>query len=423
MHAILASVGTGGDILPYVGLGKELRARGHQVTLVAPEDFAKLAADHELAFRPLVSVAENHEVLSNPDFWHRFKAAPLLARWGTRFIDRQYRLLAGLSTDEDAVIVANPGVLVAKIVADKFSKPLVNLILQPGLIPSSIAPPVMFGWAFPRWLPRFALRLFWRGLDAVGDILVGREVNRLRVSLGLQPVRRFFQNWLSRELVIAMFPPWYAQSQPDWPRQIQFAGFPMFDPARERGFPANLVGYFRRETLPLLFTFGTGMMHAHKLFEAAVEACRILDMPGLFVTRYPEQIPGDAPPCISHCEFASFAQIFPRCMAVVHHGGIGTMAQAFATARPQVILPFAFDQTDNAVRVKKLKAGDWLKQSKVNGLSLARALDGVMSDDIMQKCWQLAGRFKRNQALALAAEMIETAADHSRSRRAASSDR
>src|SRR6266478_6294208 len=87
MHALLVTVGTGGDIFPYIGLGRVLRARGHQVTLVAPEDFASLAAEHDLAFRAVVSVEENHELLANPDFWHPFKAARVAARWGMRLLD------------------------------------------------------------------------------------------------------------------------------------------------------------------------------------------------------------------------------------------------------------------------------------------------------------------------------------------------
>ena len=41
MHAILATMGTDGDVVPFVGLGERLRARGHRVTLVANELFAQ----------------------------------------------------------------------------------------------------------------------------------------------------------------------------------------------------------------------------------------------------------------------------------------------------------------------------------------------------------------------------------------------
>ncbi len=52
MHAILATLGTDGDVFPHIGLGVRLRARGHQVTLAAPEPHRDLAADLGLGFRP-----------------------------------------------------------------------------------------------------------------------------------------------------------------------------------------------------------------------------------------------------------------------------------------------------------------------------------------------------------------------------------
>ena len=103
MHIILVSIGTGGDIFPYIGLGRALRARGHRVTLVAPEDFSNLAADHDLGFHAVVSMEENHELLSNPDFWHPFKAARVAARWGMRLIERQYQLISELADGQETV--------------------------------------------------------------------------------------------------------------------------------------------------------------------------------------------------------------------------------------------------------------------------------------------------------------------------------
>jgi UDP:flavonoid glycosyltransferase YjiC (YdhE family) len=53
MHAILATLGTDGDVFPHVGLGVKLRSRGHQVTLAAPETYRALADSLGLGFRPL----------------------------------------------------------------------------------------------------------------------------------------------------------------------------------------------------------------------------------------------------------------------------------------------------------------------------------------------------------------------------------
>src|SRR5438034_2114740 len=134
MDAILVSFGTDGDIFPYVGLGVRLRARGHRVTLVAAEPYHALAADHDLAFRAWVSGTEADELLAHPDFWHPVKTARLSAKWGVRFLQRQYALLAELAQEHDSVLVANPGMLAARLLQEKQARPLVSLLLQPGLI-------------------------------------------------------------------------------------------------------------------------------------------------------------------------------------------------------------------------------------------------------------------------------------------------
>jgi UDP:flavonoid glycosyltransferase YjiC (YdhE family) len=396
-------------------LGQVLRARGHRVTVVAPGEFETVAREHGLDFRPVVSAEENHEVLSNPNFWHPVKAARIAARWGMCFVERQYGLIAGLATDRDAVLVANPGIVAAKIVSEKLGRPLANLILQPWIIPSSIAPPVMFGYAFPKRTPRWVVKLFWGLIEVMGDALIARHINQIRNAVGLRSERRILKNWLSRELVIAMFPQWYGPPQVDWPSQIRLAGFPMFDAAIREGLPPDILKFIRAGSPPVVFTFGTGMMHAHQHYSAGIEACRLLaagsePTRAIFLTKYAEQLPASLPPFVRHCEFAAFQELFPHCAAVVHHGGIGTTAKALAAGVPQLILPFAFDQTDNATRVKGLGAGEWIKRSRVTAETMARGLERLNAPEVRERCRSLPARFANNDTFERSASLIEALA-------------
>src|SRR5687767_15116995 len=185
-----------------------LQARGHSVTLVASEHYEPLARRHGFAFAALVSATENDELFTHPDFWNPLKTAPLCARWGMRFLRRQYELHSKLITP-DTMLVANPSVFAAPLVHEMLGVTLVSLVLQPGTIPSSIEPPIMPCFTFLSHAPAPVWKLFWRGLDLLGDVLVGRELNAFRAELGLKPMRRIFENWLSPQLAIGMFPDWY----------------------------------------------------------------------------------------------------------------------------------------------------------------------------------------------------------------------
>src|SRR4051794_35393731 len=108
MHAILASLGTDGDVLPFIGLGVALRARGHRVTIVASGQYADLVASHWLEFRELVTSEKMRALLSNADVWHPLKAARHTADWGRNMIAPQYRLLTELAASNDSVLITNP---------------------------------------------------------------------------------------------------------------------------------------------------------------------------------------------------------------------------------------------------------------------------------------------------------------------------
>jgi UDP:flavonoid glycosyltransferase YjiC (YdhE family) len=409
MNVILVSIGTDGDIFPYVGLGAKLKDRGHNVTLAASAHYKPLAAAHGFDFDALVSVEENDALLHHPDFWHPLKTAPLAARWGVRFLRRQYELLSRLAR-EDAVLVANPGVFAAGMVHEKSGHPWASLVLQPWMIPSSIAPPIMPGFAFLRRAPRWVWRLFWRGLDMVGEVLVGRELNRLRASLGLKPMRRIFQNWLSPQLVLGMFPEWYGPPQTDWPAQLQLTGFPLVDGGQRDGLANDVLNFCRSGPAPVAFTFGTGMRHSAALFRAALRASELCGARAIFLTKYRDQLPDPLPPSALHCDFASFRSLFPHCAAVVHHGGIGTVAQAMAAGTPQLIQPICFDQMDNGARVQRLGVGDSLNSSRCHPEQIADALSKLMTPEVRGRCHAIAARFKMDGALDTAAQRIENLA-------------
>src|SRR5262245_22097024 len=106
-HAILATLGTGGDVYPYLRLGRVLERRGHRVTLASNEPHRTLAAEFGLDFCPLVSAHETDRRLADPAFWHPARGPLLAAEWGTGFLPEQYERLAGLAQTPGAVLVAS----------------------------------------------------------------------------------------------------------------------------------------------------------------------------------------------------------------------------------------------------------------------------------------------------------------------------
>lgn len=417
MHAILTSIGTDGDILPMIGLGVALKARGHRVTMVVAENYADLVAAHWLEFRQLVSAAQMHALLSNPDFWHPVKTARFTANWGAPFTEPTYHLFKELAAEGDAVFIANPAIFGAMLASETERRPLATVVLQPWMIPSADAPPVMPIIGMPLAAPRFVHSYFFRLISFIADQLYGRELNRVRKRVGLRPIRNVLYNWFSRDLVLGMFPNWYGPQQSDWPRQIRLTGFPRFEASVRRGLPAGLPEFLGAEPAAptIAFTFGTGMMHAPQIFDAATRACAKIGVRGLFINRYQTPNP---PAHMFHTNYAPFSEVFPRCAAVVHHGGIGTVAEAFAAGVPQLTLPLGFDQLDNAIRVRRCGAGLHLgsqhrlvtrktpfSEREVN--QLAATLKTLLEPKFRRQCAEYRDRVLKEDAISIGAEEVE----------------
>jgi rhamnosyltransferase subunit B len=410
MHVILATLGTDGDVFPHIGLGKLLHARGHRVTLAAPETYRSHAQGLGLEFCSLATVAEVEQMLGHPDLWHPYRSGLFMARWGGPMIQRQYSQLARLAGESECLLVANPGVLAARLVHEKLRIRMASLLLQPGLLPSCTAPPEMpGGLTIPGWLPHPLRQLYWLAVDTAGSLLVAGSLNRVRKDLGLAPVRRLFRWWLSTDLVIGLFPEWYAAPQPDWPRQLRLAGFARYDGTHE-SLPDNVREFCESGPSPIAFTLGTGMAHAAEFFRTAVAACEKLGARGLLLTKFPKVVPSSLPEHVRHCSFAPFRQLLPRCAAVVHHGGIGTTAAALQAACPQLVLPLAWDQPDNGARLARLGVGVTLGARHRSVDDLSRALSQLINGEIGDRCRAVARQSEGIDGLSVAAQWVEESA-------------
>jgi rhamnosyltransferase subunit B len=414
MHAILTSIGTDGDVFPYIALGQVLHRRGHRVTLAAAASYCTLASELDLKFVEMISDHVMKDALNSPDMWHPIKSAYHLAKWGVRHLAGQYEILSNLCSSDPGVLIANPGLLAGRLVHDKLGVPLASIVLQPWMIKSSIEPPVMpAGLTLPRWAPKPMASAYWRSINGVIGLLVGPELNRLRRSLGLRAVQQIPEWWFSPDLILALFPDWFGVPQTDWSGNIRICGFPMFDGATQNVLPQEIEDFLNAGPPPVAFTFGTGMMHATRLLKMAVEACAVLGMRGLLLTRHSEQLPQPLPVFMQSCTYAPFSVLFPRGPCIVQQGGVTTVAKCLASGTPSLVMPHAYDQLDNAIRVKRLGCGDYLRPFRASAQKMAERLTGIMNPKTIETCEGVARRFAGVESLEHAADLIEKFAETS----------
>ncbi len=348
---------------PFVWLGKGLASLGHEVVVVVHRPFDKTMERAGLRTVAYGTDEEFEQTIRHPDLWHPRRGFALIAsmasRWYSEIVPRiQAEIEVGRTLLVGAGIAFG-----ARIAAEAFQVPLVTVQLQPAVFMSVKDPPVFAaGLEWLRRAPQWVRRVLYRLAEVHSDRLVAPGINTYRAHLGLpRPVRRIMRDyWISPDKVLALFPDWYGPKQDDWPSQVVTTRFPLYDEGEQRGVSPELEQFLAEGPPPVLFTPGSANAQARRFFEVGAEACVRLRVRGLFVTRFPEQLPSVLPPQIRHVVATPFGHVFPRCRAVVHHGGIGTVAQGLAAGVPQLAMAMSHDQPDNGYRLTRLGVGAYL---------------------------------------------------------------
>ncbi len=413
MNVLLVALGSTGDVLPFVGLGRALRARGHQVTLLANAHFEALIRQAALDFIQLGTEAEYQAITRDPLLWTPIHGVRLIAKG--LILDnmrRTFEIICEKNVPGQTVIAAPLTAVGARIAQERLRTPLVTVCLQPSALRSNRQPPVIRPLPLSRHCPRAWNRLLFGLADrAFFDPLVRRQTNGLRDELGLAPVRGSFTAWaFSPERIIGLFPDWFAQRPLDWPESVRLCQFPLYDASDLGANSVEATDFLDSGPPPLVFTPGSAMRHASKFFAAGVEACRLLGARGMLVSPFRDQIPADLPPNVRALDAMPFSRLFKRAAAIIHHGGIGTVSQALKAAVPQLIMPMAFDQHDNAGRLESLGVARSLSPRRFLGPAVARSLGALLgSRRVASSCRSLGDRFQDGAPLADACRWIEEA--------------
>jgi rhamnosyltransferase subunit B len=408
---ILFAMGSAGDVYPTLAIGKALLARGHRAVIAANPYFESAARDAGLPFTGIGSAEVYRRRLDDPTLWQLGKGFKVLF---TDMIDNMrplYDTIRARAVPGRTVVVAPTSGLGARLANETLGVALVNVQLQPiafrslyeqpGLeIPAALKP--LLPPLRRRWLRMLDRRLL--------DPHVAPALNAFRAELGLPPIARVFDRWVfSPDLIIGLFPEWFAPRQRDWPGQLRLTGFPLCDRGDDADLSSDVTSFLAAGDRPIVFTLGTAMQFTKAFFETSIEVCRRLNARGVLVTRFRDQLPHALPAGVLHVDYAPFGRLLPRAAAIVHHGGIGTLAQAMRAGIPQLVTPMNFDQPDNAVRVTRLGVADRIRLRHYLPAAAAKKLAALLaSPRVAAECRGMADRLQRDDSLAATCRLIES---------------
>ncbi len=336
MRLVTASLGSLGDILPFLNVGRYFKRKGWNVTALANEKHQQLFETHDIEFGSILAEAQIHLLGQDPAYADPKTQPQTIARY--LFFPPVlpvYERIKALADQEPVVILAQRRMFGARLAQEALGLPLITASLTPYESQSFLT-------VDP---------------SQAGDIL--REpLNEIRKGLGLaandDPI-----GWMdSPQGLACFFPNWFDEPENRWPEHRRCLGFPL-DPEPDP-ISGEIMDFVSEGEAPLVFLAGTFNHLPDRFFGIAREICERLGKRGLFLGH--PHLEHGKPVRINQkilaSRFIPLGAILSRAAALVHHGGVGTCAEAMRAGAPQLVVPNAFDQFIHGRIVQKLGIGE-----------------------------------------------------------------
>lgn len=406
MKICILTIGTRGDVQPYIALGLGLKAVGHAVTIATLDEFKLLVQSYGL----------QHDTLRG-DFLKVAQGADgtsaATGRSNPLRLIRQYIEMAKDTLEDEwtsardaEVFIYNPAAMGADHIKEKLGVLAFAAFPAPLYSPTREFPSPFFPFRNLGPFNKLSHKLFAK----MGPALYRRPINEWRRDvLGLPPAK--VEDKLGGRHVTKL----HAYSEAvvprpaDWDKSSIVTGYWFLDaPGGWQPEPA-LVEFISNGSPPVYVGFGSmSMFGGPYKTDLVLEALNLAGQravlvgseriraenvrAGVFVT---DAVPHD--------------WLFPRMAAVIHHGGAGTTGASLRAGRPTLVCPFVGDQPFWGRRVAALGVGPTpIPQRRLTVEQLADAIKSAVTNyDMRQRAASLGETIRAEDGVGQAVAVIQ----------------
>lgn len=413
MKITILTIGSRGDIEPYVALGLALKNSGQQVQIASLKNFELLISGSGLDFYPVQGdissimtseVANNARQVDNPlKFLRSFnQMKEYVFELQKDFFD------ACLGSD---AIVYHPGASIGYFIAQHLNIP--SILATPFPMAPTKAYPSLIFYHMPRfgkiynlfthrvfenimWMAnRSPVQQFWKQK-------FGKKPENFRCPYGRQTTKRLPTIMSCSD---AVFP-----RPDDWSEHVHNTGYWFLDENPDWSPGEDLLAFLEQGPPPVYVGFGSvaDPKLALETTLIVIDGLRLAGQRGLLSSGWQGmRIESKVPDSIYLLESAPHAWLFPRMAAVVHHGGAGTTAAGFRAGVPSVIIPHSNDQYAWGQRVYELGAGSRpIPRKHLNPERLAEAIQAALTEDVKLTAREIGLRIQQEKGAENAARII-----------------
>jgi sterol 3beta-glucosyltransferase len=404
MKILILTIGTRGDVQPYVALGRALMESGHEITISTCAHFEPFIRKFGLGyayvnndFIDFMHSPQGKIILGNAgSFWKTLATlAPMIGKLGNLQERQMADVWAASKASSPDLILYHPKALGAPDFAEKLGVPCMLAFWLPLYVPTTRFPAMGFpelplGPGY-RWLTYLIIRRIL--------LIMSRRVGKWRIRNGLSPRSPGSRMRLPDGRPIPALHGFSRHIIPrpeDWPETAIVTGFWFLNQAEDWNPPRSLTEFLSRGEPPVYFGFGSIFgRYPKQVTEILLEAVRRTGVRAIFARGWGGLEPNDSAQSesVMFIEAAPHGWLFPRVSAIVHHGGCGTTAAGLLAGKPNIICPFFGDQPFWGRHVERLRVGPSpIPQKRLSVESVCHAIDTVINDASMRQNAAVLGR-------------------------------
>lgn len=411
---VVTTIGSLGDLHPQIAIALELQQRGHEIVFVTHQTYQAKIEALGLEFRQICpdipATDKPEEMVKMMDL--KTGSEYIIRKWVLPNLRDTYSDLMDAAFRAD-FIVSGELVYATPMVAEKLRIPWSTSSLQPAAFFSAYDPPVLPLFPFATQLPKLG-RSFNQGVKQLLKVVTkswAQPIHQLRRELQLSQIEGspLIDNKCSPYLVLALFSSKLAQAQPDWPKNTIVTGFTFFEGNKNPvELSPELQQFLKMGEPPIVFTLGSAAVsNPGNFYLASIEAIQQLNLRAILLI-------GENPPPanlsqdIIAIDYVPYSQIFPHARAIVHQGGIGTIAQSLRAGCPTLIVPYGNDQPDNAARVERLGTSRTIPRSQYTAARVAKELRELLENpQYANKAVEIGQIIRSENGMKVACDAIE----------------
>ncbi|MCE1255105.1 MAG: glycosyltransferase [Anaerolineae bacterium] len=374
MKILITTIGSRGDVQPYINLAQGLMAAGHAVRLASNPTVEALTRAHGVNFvavgQPVDMGLEGARLLEK-SFDNMWIGLVRVMQLGARLVEEAYPDVLAACRDADLVITSDAGSGVAE--AEKLGKAWLSVTLQPARLPLNRTKE-------PKPIERAIGTL-------LGKLIVG-PTNNFRKRVGA-PLVEDISSMLSKRMILLPVSPGVATPNPAWAGQVHQTGYWFARETAGWTAPPDLVNFFEAGEKPIAVSLGVMSTSGKKARESAkivLEALCECNVRAILQGWEPDLLAGLGAPANVYCAGSlPHNWLFDQVSAVIHHGGFGTTAAGLRAGVPCIVIPHIIDQYAWANTVYELGVGPkFITRGKLNPKKLAGAIRQALGDNRMR---------------------------------------